>query len=235
MKTMRVVQVFRPNAAFEIVERPIPEPGAGSVRIKVLACGVCHSDSITKEGLFPNIQYPRVPGHEVAGVIDAVGPGAPGWEPGQRVGVGWNGGYCGYCNHCRRGEFFACVRGQTTGVTYDGGYGEYMIAPASAVARMPAELPPAEAAPLMCAGLTTFNALRNSGARPGDVVAVLGLGGLGHLGVQYAAKMGFHAIGIARGKDKETLARELVASVYIDSPAQDAAAELRKLGGATEI
>jgi D-arabinose 1-dehydrogenase-like Zn-dependent alcohol dehydrogenase len=232
---MRVVQVPRPNGPFQIVERPIPEPGAGMVRIKALACGVCHSDSVTKEGLFPGIPYPRVPGHEVAGVIDAVGPGVPGWEPGERVGVGWNGGYCGYCDHCRRGEFFACVRGQTTGVTYDGGYGEYMIAPASAVARMPAELPPAEAAPLLCAGVTTFNALRNSGARPGDVVAVLGLGGLGHLGVQYAAKMGFHTVGIARGKDKEPLARRLGASVYIDSQAQDPAAELQKLGGAKVI
>jgi D-arabinose 1-dehydrogenase-like Zn-dependent alcohol dehydrogenase len=232
---MRVVQVSGPNRPFEIVERQIPEPGIGSVRIKVQACGVCHSDSVTKEGLFPNIQYPRVPGHEVAGVIDAVGPGVAGWEPSQQVGVGWNGGYCGYCDPCRRGEFFACVRGQTTGVTYDGGYAEYMVAPASAVARMPAELPPVEAAPLMCAGLTTFNALRNSGARPGDVVAVLGLGGLGHLGVQYAAKMGFHTVGIARGNDKEPLARQLGASVYIDSQAQDPAAELLKLGGAKVI
>jgi D-arabinose 1-dehydrogenase-like Zn-dependent alcohol dehydrogenase len=201
----------------------------------VQACGICHSDSLTKEGQFPNIQYPRVPGHEVAGVIDAVGPGVAGWQRGERVGVGWNGGYCGYCDYCRRGEFFACVRGQITGITFDGGYGEYMIAPASAVARMPAELPPVEAAPLMCAGLTTFNALRNSGARPGDVVAVLGLGGLGHLGVQYAAKMGFHTVGIARGKDKEPLARRLGAAVYIDSQAQDPAAELLKLGGARVI
>jgi len=235
MKTMRVVQIARPKGPFEIAERPVPEPGAGSVRIKVHACGVCHSDSVTKEGLFPGIPYPRVPGHEVAGVIDAVGPGVLGWEAGQQVGVGWNGGYCGYCDPCRRGEFFACVRGQTTGVSYDGGYGEYMIAPASAVALMPADLPPVEAAPLMCAGLTTFNALRNSGARPGDVVAVLGLGGLGHLGVQYAAKMGFHTVGIARGKDKEPLARQLGASVYIDSQAQDPAAELLKLGGARVI
>ena len=235
MATMRVVQVTRPKEPFQTVERPIPEPGAGAVRIRVLACGICHSDSLTKEGLFPGIQYPRVPGHEVSGVIDAVGAGVLGWEPGQRVGVGWNGGYCGYCDQCRRGEFFACVRGQTTGVTYDGGYGEYMIAPASAVARMPADLPPADAAPLMCAGLTTFNALRNSGARPGDVVAVLGLGGLGHLGIQYAAKMGFHAVGIARGKDKEPLARRLGASVYIDNQAQDPAAELLKLGGAKVI
>ena len=235
MATMRVMQVTRPKGPFEIVERPIPEPGAGLVRIKVHACGVCHSDSITKEGLLPGIQYPRVPGHEVAGVIDAVGAGVAGWEPGQRVGVGWNGGYCGYCDHCRRGEFFACVSGQTTGITYDGGYGEYMIAPASAVALMPVELPPVDAAPLMCAGLTTFNALRNSGARPGDLVAVLGLGGLGHLGVQYAAKMGFHTVGIARGKDKEPLARKLGASVYIDSQSQDPAAELLKLGGAKVI
>jgi D-arabinose 1-dehydrogenase-like Zn-dependent alcohol dehydrogenase len=232
---MRVAQVSRPNGPFEIVERPIPEPGAAAVRIKVQACGVCHSDSFTKEGAFPGIQYPRVPGHEVAGVIDAVGPGVAGWEPGQRVGVGWNGGYCGYCDHCRRGEFFACVRGQITGITFDGGYAEYLIAPASAVAQMPDELPPVEAAPLLCAGLTTFNALRNSGARPGDVVAVLGLGGLGHLAVQYAAKIGFHTVGIARGKDKAPLAHKLGAAVYIDSQAQDPAAELQKLGGARVI
>jgi D-arabinose 1-dehydrogenase-like Zn-dependent alcohol dehydrogenase len=235
MAVMRVAQVPRPKGSFEIVERQIPEPGAGAVRIKVQACGICHSDSLTKEGLLPGIQYPRVPGHEVAGVIDAVGPGVAGWQPGQRVGVGWNGGYCGYCDHCRRGEFFACVRGQITGVTYDGGYGEYMVAPASAVALMPADLPSVEAAPLMCAGLTTFNALRNSGARPGDVVAILGLGGLGHLGVQYAAKMGFHTVGIARGKDKEPLARKLGASAYIDNQAQDPAAELLELGGARVI
>jgi len=235
MATMRVVQVSRPNGPFEIVDRQIPEPGAGSVRIQVQACGICHSDSLTKEGAYPGIQYPRVPGHEVAGVIDAVGPGIAGWQVGQRVGVGWNGGYCGHCDHCRRGDFFACVAGQVTGITYDGGYAEYMIAPASAVALMPAELPPVDAAPLMCAGLTTFNALRNSGARPGDVVAVLGLGGLGHLAVQYAAKMGFHTVGIARGKDKGALARQLGASVYVDSQAQDPAAELLKLGGAKVI
>jgi D-arabinose 1-dehydrogenase-like Zn-dependent alcohol dehydrogenase len=235
MASMRVAQVSRAKGPFEIVERPIPEPGAGWVRIKVQACGICHSDSITKEGALPGIQYPRVPGHEVAGVIDAVGPGVPAWEPGQKVGVGWNGGYCGYCDHCRRGEFFACVRGQITGITYDGGYGEYMLAPSSAVALMAADLPFVEAAPLMCAGLTTFNSLRNSGGRPGDVVAILGLGGLGHLGVQYAAKMGFHTVGIARGKDKEPLARRLGASVYIDSQAQDPVAELLKLGGAKVI
>lgn len=235
MATMRVVQVPRPGGPFEIVERPVLEPGAGSVRIQVHACGICHSDSITKEGLFPGIQYPRVPGHEVTGTIDAVGPGVAGWSVGQRVGVGWNGGYCGYCDPCRRGLFFSCVRSETTGVTYDGGYGEYMIAPASAVARMPDELSPVEAAPLLCAGLTTFNALRNSGARPGDVVAVLGLGGLGHLGLQYAAKMGYHTVGIARGSDKEALARKLGADVYIDSEAQDPAAELLRLGGARVV
>jgi len=235
MAVMRVAQVSRPKGLFEIVERPIPAPSAGSVRIRVLACGICHSDSLIKEGTFPGLQYPRVPGHEVAGVIDEVGPGVSGWEPGQKVGVGWNGGYCGYCDPCRRGDFFACVRGQVTGLTFDGGYGQFMVAPASAVARMPADLPPVEAAPLMCAGLTTFNALRNSGARPGDVVAILGLGGLGHLGVQYAAKMGFHTVGIARGKDKEPLARQLGAFVYIDSQAQDPAVELLKLGGAKVI
>jgi alcohol dehydrogenase/propanol-preferring alcohol dehydrogenase len=235
MATMRVVQVSRPNGPFEIVERQIPEPGAGAVRIRVQACGICHSDSFIKEGTYPGLQYPRVPGHEVAGVIDAVGPDVTGWQPGQRVGVGWNGGYDGSCDHCRRGDFFACVTGQVAGISYDGGYAEYMVAPTSAVARMPADLPPVEAAPLMCAGVTTFNALRNSGARPGDVVAVLGLGGLGHLGVQYAAKMGFHTVGIARGKDKEALARQLGAAVYIDNQSQDPAAALTELGGAKVI
>jgi len=219
----------------ETVERQIPDPGAGWVRIRVQACGICHSDALVKEGTYPGIQYPRVPGHEVAGVIDSVGTGVAGWQPGQRVGVGWNGGYCGHCEQCRRGELFACVTGQVTGITYDGGYAEYMLAPASAVALMPAELAPVEAAPLMCAGVTMFNALRNSGARPGDVVAVLGLGGLGHLGVQYAAKMGFRVVGIARGKDKEAFARELGASEYLDSQAKDPAAELLKLGGARVI
>lgn len=235
MKTMRVAQISHPNGPFEIVERPIPQPGPGSIRIKVLACGVCHSDALTKEGTWPGLQFPRVPGHEVVGVIDALGDGVTSWTPGQRVGVGWNGGYCGHCDPCRRGTFFACVTGQATGVTYDGGYAEYLIAPASAVALMPDGLSAVEAAPLMCAGITTFNALRNSGARPGDVVAVLGLGGLGHLGVQYAAKMGFHTVGIARGTDKEALARQLGASVYIDSVAQDPASELNKLGGAKVI
>jgi D-arabinose 1-dehydrogenase-like Zn-dependent alcohol dehydrogenase len=235
MAAMRVAQVSRAKGPFEIVERPIPQPGAGTVRIRVQACGVCHSDSLIKEGHVPGIQFPRVPGHEVAGVIDAVGPGVDGWEKGQKVGVGWNGGYCGSCDHCRRGNFFACVRGQVTGLSFDGGYGEYMIAPISAVARMPSDLSAVEAAPLLCAGLTTFNALRNSGARPGDTVGVLGLGGLGHLGVQYAAKMGFHTVAIARGKDKEPLARKLGAAVYVDSQTHDPAAALQALGGATVI
>jgi len=235
MATMRVVQVPRPKGPLEIVERPIPEPGPGEVRIRVQACGICHSDSIVKDGLFPNTQYPRVPGHEVAGVIDAVGAGVAQFSAGQRVGVGWHGGYCGVCDFCRRGDFFACVTGQVTGITRDGGYADYMIAPASAVAHMPEDLSPVEAAPLMCAGITTFNALRNSGAQPSDLVAVHGLGGLGHLGVQYAAKMGFYTVAIARGQDKAPLAKQLGASVYIDSQAQDPAAELMKLGGAKVI
>jgi len=235
MPTMRVAQVAKPGGPLEIVERPMPEPGAGWVRIKVQACGICHSDMLVKEGHWPGIQYPRVPGHEVAGVIDAIGANVTAFKVGQRVGVGWNGGYCGQCDPCRRGDFFACVTGQVTGISFDGGYGEFMLAPVSAVARMPDKLSPVEAAPLMCAGITTFNALRNSGARPGDVVAVLGLGGLGHLGVQYAAKIGFHTVGIARGKDKEALARQLGAAVYIDNQASDPAAELQKLGGAMAI
>ncbi|MGH9867657.1 MAG: alcohol dehydrogenase [Candidatus Polarisedimenticolia bacterium] len=235
MAMMRAAQVSRPGGPLEIVERRIPEPGPGSVRIRVQACGVCHSDALVKEGGFPGLSYPRVPGHEVAGVIDALGPGVDGWETGQKVGVGWNGGYCGRCRHCRRGDFFACVTGQVTGITFDGGYADFLLAPLSAVAAMPAGLGAVESAPLMCAGLTTFNALRNSGARPGDVVAILGLGGLGHLGVQYASKMGFHTVGIARGRDKEPLARKLGASVYIDSQAQDPAAALLELGGAAVI
>jgi D-arabinose 1-dehydrogenase-like Zn-dependent alcohol dehydrogenase len=235
MATMRVAQVPGAKRAFEIVERPIPEPRSETIRIKVAACGICHSDSLVREGLWPGIQYPRVPGHEVAGTIDAIGEGVVGWVPGQRVGVGWHGGYCGRCDPCRRGDLFACETQQITGISFDGGYGEYMIAPVSAVARFPDDLSPVEAAPLLCAGITTFNALRNSGARPGDVVAVLGLGGLGHLGVQYASKMGFMTVAIARGKDKEPLARQLGASSYIDSQSQDPAAELLKLGGAKVI
>jgi D-arabinose 1-dehydrogenase-like Zn-dependent alcohol dehydrogenase len=236
MTKMRAAQVPRPNGPFEIVEREIPQPSPGTVRIKVQACGVCHSDTITKSGLFPGIQYPRVPGHEVVGVIDAVGAGVSEWKTGQRVGVGWHGKHCGHCDDCRRGDFFACTEDhQVTGVNFDGGYAEYMIAPSVAVALVPDDLAPADAAPLMCAGVTTFNALRNSGARSGDLVAVLGLGGLGHLGTQYAAKMGFKTVAIARGQDKEALARKLGAWHYIDSQAQDPAAELTKLGGAKVI
>jgi len=235
MTAMRVAQVSRPGGPIEIVERPVPEVRPGTVRVRVEACGICHSDSLTKEGQFPGLTLPRVPGHEVAGVIDAVAPDVPQWKVGQRVGVGWNGGYCGRCEPCRRGQFFACVTGQVTGITYDGGYAEYLIAPASAVASMPDGLSFVDAAPLMCAGLTTFNALRNGGARPGDVVAVLGIGGLGHLAIQYAAKMGFHTVAIARGADKEPLAHQLGAAAYLDSRAVDVAAELQKLGGATLI
>ena len=214
---MRAVQVSRAGGPLELVERPIPDPGPGSVRIKVQACGVCHSDVFTKEGQWPGITFPRVPGHEVVGVIDAVGKDVPGrWQAGQRVGVGWHAWHCFSCDNCRRGDFFACQTGaQVTGISFDGGYGDYLVAPATALARVPAELPAPDAAPLMCAGVTTFNALRNSGARPGDLVAVLGLGGLGHLGVQYAARMGFRTAAIARGKDKEPLARQFGAAHYM--------------------
>jgi D-arabinose 1-dehydrogenase-like Zn-dependent alcohol dehydrogenase len=236
MPMMRVAQVQRPKAPFELVEREIPQPSAGQVRIKVQACGVCHSDSVTKEGLFPNIEYPRVPGHEVIGTVDAIGVGVLGWTIGQRVGIGWHGGNCGYCDACRGGDAFACETVTLmTGVTHDGGYAEYMIAPATALARVPDDLGSVEAAPLMCAGITTFNALRNSGARPGETVAVLGIGGLGHLGVQYAAKMGFKTVAIARGEDKAPLAHQLGAHHYIDSQAEDPAAALQKLGGAKVI
>ena len=236
MPKMRAVQISRPSGPFEIVERDIPEPGAGLVRIKVQACGICHSDVMTKEGLYPAIRYPRVPGHEVAGVIDAVGTGVEGWQPGQRVGVGWHGGSCGYCDNCRHGNAFACQTAtQITGVTRDGGYADYLLAPASALARIPEGLSAVEAAPLLCAGVTTFNSLRHSGAAPGALVAILGLGGLGHLGVQFAAKMGFRTVSIARGQDKQPLAAKLGAAHYIDSQAQDPAVELQKLGGADVI
>ncbi|TMQ28530.1 MAG: zinc-binding dehydrogenase [Candidatus Rokuibacteriota bacterium] len=234
--TMRVVQVTRAKGPLELVERPIPEPGAGSVRLKVEACGICHSDSVTKEGIWPGIQYPRVPGHEIAGIVDAVGSGVAGWTTGQRAGVGWHGGHCGSCDSCRRGDFVTCqVAPQVPGVTYDGGYADYAVVPAAALALIPDGLSAVEAAPLMCAGITTFNSLRNSGARAGDIVAVLGVGGLGHLGVQFAAKMGFKTVAIARGGDKASLARKLGAQHYIDSQATDAAAELVKLGGARVI
>jgi D-arabinose 1-dehydrogenase-like Zn-dependent alcohol dehydrogenase len=235
-KKMRAVQVAKPKGPFEIVERDIPEPQAGWVRVKVQACGICHSDSLVKDGTWPGIQYPRIPGHEVIGIIDAVGSGVAGWTIGQRVGVGWHASHCGHCDPCRRGDFFACqVELLTTGISFDGGYAEYMVAPAKALASVPEDLSSVESAPLMCAGITTFNALRNSGARSGDLVGVLGIGGLGHLGVQFAAKMGFNTVAIARGKDKEALAKKLGALHYIDSQAQDPAEELNKLGGAKAI
>jgi D-arabinose 1-dehydrogenase-like Zn-dependent alcohol dehydrogenase len=233
---MRAVQIPRPGSPFEIVERPIPEPGAGAVRIRVEACGICHSDVLAKDGLWPGVQYPRIPGHEVAGVIDAVGAGVGGWKVGDRAGVGWHAGHCHQCNACRRGDFFACEKTPiVTGLAFDGGYADFMIAGTDALVRIPAALGAVEAAPLLCAGVTTFNALRNSGAGPGELVAILGIGGLGHLGVQFAAKMGLRTVAIARGKDKEALALKLGATNYIDSEAGDPAAALTKLGGAKVI
>jgi D-arabinose 1-dehydrogenase-like Zn-dependent alcohol dehydrogenase len=235
MPRMKAVQVSSPNGPFETVERDIPAPKNRQVRIKVEACGICHSDSFTKLGAFPGIQFPRVPGHEVVGILDAVGADVPEWKVGARVGVGWHGGHCGHCPSCRRGDFITCTTGQVPGISYDGGYAEYMIAPFEALAAVPDELSSADAAPLLCAGITTFNALRHSGAGPGSVVAVLGIGGLGHLGVQYAAKMGFHTVAVARGKEKEPFARKLGAQHYIDSTSQNVAQELTKLGGAKVI
>ncbi|HWZ86651.1 MAG TPA: alcohol dehydrogenase [Thermoanaerobaculia bacterium] len=237
MAKMRAVQVPGAGKALETVEREIPEPGPGLVRVRVQACGVCHSDVVTTQGLFPGIAYPRVPGHEVAGVVDALGAGVSAWKAGDRVGLGWHGGSCGYCDPCRRGDFLMCRIGgnRVPGIAYDGGYEEYVIAPSGALARIPDALTPAEAAPLMCAGVTTFNSLRHSGAQPGDLVAVLGIGGLGHLGIQFASKMGFDTVAIARGGDKESLAKKLGARVYIDSQKQDPAAELGKLGGARVV
>jgi D-arabinose 1-dehydrogenase-like Zn-dependent alcohol dehydrogenase len=236
MPKMRAVQVPNAKEAFQLVEREIPDPPAGAVRIKVQACGICHSDEYAKEGSRPGITYPRVPGHEIAGVIDAVGTGVLGREVGQRVGVGWHGGHCGYCNSCLRGDFVTCSKGrQITGLTCDGGYTDYMLISAAALAAIPDQISATDAAPLLCAGVTTFNALRNSGARPGDIVAILGLGGLGHLGVQFAAKMGFETVAIARGKDKEPFAKTLGATHYIDSESQKVAPELEKLGGARVI
>jgi D-arabinose 1-dehydrogenase-like Zn-dependent alcohol dehydrogenase len=235
MAKMKVVQVPKPGADFEVVEREIPEPGSGHVRIRVQACGVCHSDVVTKEGLFPGMSYPRVPGHEVVGLIDQVGAGVNEWTEGERVGVGWHGGQDGTCPACRRGDFINCVDAKVCGVSYDGGYQQFMIAPLEALARMPESLDAAEAAPLMCAGITTFNALRHSGALPGDLVAIQGIGGLGHLGVQFARKFGYRVAAIARGQDKAELAKKLGAHSYIDSAAVDPGAELQKLGGAKVI
>jgi D-arabinose 1-dehydrogenase-like Zn-dependent alcohol dehydrogenase len=234
-KKMKAAQISKPGADFELVERDIPEPGVGQVRVKVEACGICHSDFVVKEGLWPGLQYPRVPGHEVAGRIDAVGSNVTQWKTGQRVGVGWHGGHDFVCEQCRRGDFAMCVNRKVTGIDFDGGYAEYMIAPAEAVAAIPDELPAEEAGPFMCAGVTVFNALRNSGARSGDVVAVQGIGGLGHLGVQYARRMGFETVALGRGKDKEPLAKKLGAHHYIDSDVVDPVAELQKLGGARVI
>ena len=236
MPKMRAAQVVSAKGPFQIAEREIPDPGAGQVRVRVQACGVCHSDVLTKEGLWPGLQYPRVPGHEVAGIVDAVGAGVAAWKSGDRVGVGWHGGHCGQCDTCRRGDFVACqVAGLVPGISYDGGYADYMIAPAVALARIPEGLSAVEAAPLMCAGVTTFNSLRHAGAQPGDLVAVLGIGGLGHLGVQFAAKAGYRTVAIARGKDKEALARQLGAHHYIDTESEDPAEALTRLGGARVI
>jgi D-arabinose 1-dehydrogenase-like Zn-dependent alcohol dehydrogenase len=232
---MKAVQVPKPGADFEVVERDIPQPGPKQVRIRVLACGVCHSDVLTKEGLFAGISYPRVPGHEVAGVIDEVGPGVTTWKQGERVGVGWHGGQDGTCLACRKGDFANCANALVCGISYDGGYQEFMVVPIEAVAHMPESLDPAEAAPLMCAGITTFNALRHAGALPSDLVAVQGIGGLGHLGIQFAKKSGYRVVAIGRGFDNAVLARKLGADLYIDSAANDPAAELQKLGGARVI
>ncbi len=235
MPKMKAVQATRPGAPFEVVERDIPEPGAGQVRIRVEACGMCHSDAIVRGGAFPGLVLPRIPGHEIAGRIEAVGVAVKPWKVGDRVGVGWHGGHCFVCNACRKGLFLNCVEAKVTGITHDGGFAEYVVVPAESVARIPADLDAAETGPLMCAGITTYNALRNSGARAGDTVAVHGIGGLGHLGVQYAAKMGFRTVAISSGSDKEELARQLGAHEYIDTNTVPAADALQKLGGADVV
>jgi D-arabinose 1-dehydrogenase-like Zn-dependent alcohol dehydrogenase len=232
---MKAAQIPKGGADFQIVEREIPTPGVGEVRIKVQACGICHSDVLTKDGLWPGIQYPRVPGHEVAGILDELGTGVSGWTKGQRVGVGWHGGHDGTCLACRRGDFGNCQNMKIAGISYDGGYQQYMVAPVEALTAIPKSLSDTDAAPLLCAGITTFNALRHSGAMPGDLVAVQGIGGLGHLGVQFARKFGYKVAAIGRGSENATLAKKLGAEVYIDSRATNAAAELQKLGGAQVI
>src|ERR1041384_1227523 len=232
---MKVAQIPAPGADFQIIEREIPKPGAGHVRIKVQACGVCHSDVLTKEGGLPGIEYPRVPGHEVVGRIDEGGEGVSGWAKGQRVGVGWHGGHDGTCDACRRGDFINCRNQKIAGISYDGGYQEYMVAPVEALAAIPDTLADVEAAPLLCAGITTFNALRHSGAMPGDLVAVQGIGGLGHLGIQFANKFGYKVAAVGRGAENASLAKKLGASVYIDSKATNATEALQKLGGARVI
>lgn len=236
MSQMRAVQVSAPNGPFELVHRETPVPGPRQVRIRVQACAICHSDSFTRMGAFPGLKLPRVPGHEVVGVLDAMGSDVPPkWKAGARIGVGWHGGHCGHCDSCRRGDFITCATGQIPGLSYDGGYADYMVVPFEALAAVPDELSSAEAAPLLCAGITTFNSLRHSGAVAGDLVAVLGIGGLGHLGVQFAVKMGCRTVAIARGSDKEPLARQLGAHHYIDSIRQNVAGELMRMGGARVI
>jgi D-arabinose 1-dehydrogenase-like Zn-dependent alcohol dehydrogenase len=232
---MKAAQVPAAGAEFQIVEREIPAPGAGQVRIRVQACGICHSDAVTKDGILPGIQYPRVPGHEVAGVIDEVGVGVAGWRPGQRVGVGWHGGHDGTCRECRRGDFRNCRNRTVPGISYDGGYEQYMIAPVEALVSLPERLNDVDAAPLLCAGITTYGALRHCGALPGDLVAVQGVGGLGHLGIQFASKCGYDVAAIGRGAGTEALARELGANRYIDGEATNAARALQELGGAKAI
>jgi len=232
---MKAAQVPKPGADFDMVERPIPAPDAGQVRIQVRACGICHSDVLVKEGVFPWIQYPRVPGHEVAGVVDEVGAGVSAWKTGHRVGVGWHGGHDGTCRECRRGDFRNCRNVKVTGMSYDGGYQEYMVAPVEALVPIPDSLSDVDAAPLLDAGITTYNALRNSGAMPGDLVAVQGIGGLGHLGVQFANKFGYRVAAIGRGPENAELAKKLGALVYIDSHATNAAEKLQELGGARVI
>ena len=232
---MKAAQISQAGGDWELVEREVPEPGFGQVRVKVEACGICHSDVLVKDGLWPGLQYPRIPGHEIAGTIDEPGEGVKSWSKGQRVGVGWHGGHCFVCEQCRRGDFAMCINRKVTGFDFDGGYSEYMVTPASSLALIPDEVPAEEAGPFMCAGVTVYNALRNSGARAGDVVAVHGIGGLGHLGVQYARRMGFETVAINRGKDKQPLAEKLGAHHYIDASAEDVNAELQKLGGARVI
>ena len=236
-QTMRSARVHAPgeSARLQIDELPVPQPRRGQVRVRVEACGICHSDAMAMHGTWPGIAYPRAPGHEIAGHIDALGDDVAGWSVGDRVGVGWHGGHCGICDRCRRGDFLACRHLQIPGYDYDGGYGEFAIVPAVALARIPDGLSAVEAAPLMCAGVTAFNALRHSRARAGDLVAVLGIGGLGHLGIQYASKMGFRTVAIARGADKAESARALGAGVYLDSQSTDVAAELQRLGGADVV
>jgi len=232
---MKAAQISKPGGDFEVVEREVPEPGAGQVRIKVQACGVCHSDALTKDGSWPGIQYPRVPGHEIAGLIDELGAGVTTWKQGQRVGVGWHGGQDNTCPSCRRGDFRNCRNLKIPGISYDGGYQQYMLAPVEALAAMPETLSDLEAAPLLCAGITTYNALRHSGAMPGDLVAVQGVGGLGHLGIQFANKFGYKVAAVGRGSENEALAGKLGAHVYIDSRSTKPAEELQKLGGAQVI